>query len=136
MRSQGVYYIITGLWPVVNMYSFELITGPKTDDWLVKMVGLLAASIGVALLFAARGARPSVEGYVLGLTSALSFAAIDVIYVLDGTLLVVYLLDALLELCIVLLLLVGAWVGRERNKREQEGGTRDQEAGDRRQVTA
>ena len=109
MRLQGVYYLITGLWPVVSMYSFELITGPKTDDWLVQMVGLLAASIGLALLVAARGRRPSVEGLVLGVTSALSFTAIDVIYVLAGRILEVYLLDALLELCIVLLLLVG-WI--------------------------
>jgi hypothetical protein len=113
MRLLGVYYIITGLWPVVNIYSFELITGPKTDDWLVKMVGLLAASIGLALLFAARGARPSLEGYILAIASALSFTAIDVIYVLNGTLLEVYLLDALLEVCIVVLLLVGAWIGRQ-----------------------
>ncbi|HEY9425966.1 MAG TPA: hypothetical protein VIR34_02335 [Gemmatimonadaceae bacterium] len=114
MRLQGVYYIVTGLWPVVSIYSFELITGPKTDDWLVKMVGLLAASIGLALLVAARDKRPSVEGIVLGVVSALSFTAIDVFYVLNGTLLEVYLLDALLELCIVLLLLGGAWVGRKR----------------------
>jgi hypothetical protein len=114
LRLQGVYYIITGLWPVVNIYSFELISGPKTDDWLVKMVGLLTASIGLALLVAARGARPSVEGMVLGVVSALSFTAIDVFYVLNGTLLEVYLLDALLEVCIVLLLLGGALAGRRR----------------------
>ena len=116
MRLQGVYYIITGLWPVVSIYSFELVSGPKTDDWLVKMVGLLAASIGLALLVAARGARPSVEGIVLGVVSALSFTAIDVFYVLDGTLLGVYLLDALLEVCIVVLLLAGWMVGRRRRR--------------------
>lgn len=118
MRLQGVYYIITGLWPVVNMYSFELITGAKTDDWLVKMVGLLAASIGVALLFAARRERPGIEGYVLAIATALSFTAIDVFYVLNGTLLVIYLLDALLEGCIIVLLLAGAWIGRGSGRRD------------------
>jgi len=127
MRLQGVYYIITGLWPVVNIYSFELISGPKTDDWLVKTVGLLAASIGLVLLVAARGARPSAEGIVLGIASALSFTAIDVFYVLDGTLLEVYLLDALLEVCIVVLLLGGAWMGRGKwgESREQRAGNRE-----------
>ena len=123
LRLQGVYYIITGLWPVVNIYSFELISGPKTDDWLVKMVGLLAASIGLALLVAARRARPSVEGIVLGVMSALSFTAIEVFYVLNGTLLEVYLLDALLEVCIVVLLL-GGLVGGAR--REQKADSRRQ----------
>ena len=118
LRLQGVYYIITGLWPVVSIYSFELISGPKTDDWLVKMVGLLAASIGLALLVAARGTRPSAEGIVLGVASALSFTAIDVFYVLNGTLLEVYLLDALLEVCIVVLLL-GGWMMGGRGSRKQ-----------------
>ena len=122
MRLQGVYYIITGLWPVVNISSFELITGPKTDDWLVKMVGLLAASIGLALLFAARGTRPSLEGYVLAIASALSFAAIDLYYSLNGTIREVYLLDALVEIAIVVLLLVG----RGRESRKQTADSREQ----------
>ena len=86
-------------------------------------MGLLAASIGLALLVAARRARPSVEGIVLGVMSALSFTAIEVFYVLNGTLLEVYLLDALLEVCIVVLLL-GGLVGGAR--REQKADSRRQ----------
>ena len=107
---------------MVNISSFELITGPKTDDWLVKMVGLLAASIGLALLFAARGTRPSLEGYVLAIASALSFAAIDLYYSLNGTIREVYLLDALVEIAIVVLLLVG----RGRESRKQTADSREQ----------
>ena len=66
MRLQGAYYLVTGLWPVIDMRSFELITGPKTDDWLVRTVGVLAASIGLTLLVAARRRRPSVEGVLMG----------------------------------------------------------------------
>lgn len=109
MRVQGAYFLVTGLWPVVNMHSFELITGPKTDDWLVRMVGLLAASIGLTLLAAARRLRPSGEAVLLSCTSALSFTAIDIIYVFAGRILEVYLLDALVELCFVALLLSG-WI--------------------------
>lgn len=51
-RAWGTYYVVTGLWPLIHLTSFEAVTGPKTDDWLVHMVGLLAASIGLALLHA------------------------------------------------------------------------------------
>ena len=109
LRLQGVYYLVTGLWPVIDMRSFELITGPKTYDWLVRMVGLLAASIGLTLLVAARRLRPSAEGVLLSCTSALSFAAIDVVYVFTGRIREIYLLDAIVELCFIALLL-SAWI--------------------------
>jgi hypothetical protein len=63
IAAQGLYYILTGLWPVVSMQSFELVTGPKTDDWLVQTVGLLLAVIGMTLL--AR-ARPAADTCLLG----------------------------------------------------------------------
>jgi hypothetical protein len=37
--AQSIYYIATGLWPVFNLRSFERVTGPKTDGWLVKQAG-------------------------------------------------------------------------------------------------
>ena len=46
-RLQAVFYIVTGVWPIVSMRSFEAITGPKVDRWLVKTVGALVAVIGV-----------------------------------------------------------------------------------------
>jgi hypothetical protein len=36
---QAGYYCLTGVWPLLHMASFEAVTGPKVDDWLVKMVG-------------------------------------------------------------------------------------------------
>lgn len=50
---QAAYYLAMGLWPLVQLPSFEAVTGPKTDDWLVHMVGLLAGVIGAALGVAA-----------------------------------------------------------------------------------
>lgn len=117
MRLQGAYFLLTGLWPVIDMRSFELITGPKTDDWLVRMVGLLAASIGLTLLVAARGRRPSSEAVLLACASAVSFMLIDVVYVLAGRIREVYLLDALVELCFVVVLLASWLVGTRAARR-------------------
>jgi len=50
---QAWYYLVTGVWPLVNISSFQLVTGPKTDLWLVKTVGVLVTVISVTLLIAA-----------------------------------------------------------------------------------
>lgn len=86
---QGLYYIATGLWPLIHLQSFLWITGPKQDQWLVKLVGLLAITIGTNLL-----ARRSA---LLACMTALSFAAIDTLYAFNGTLSYAYLIDAAVQ---------------------------------------
>ena len=104
LRVQGGYYLATGLWPLIHLASFEAITGPKVDDWLVRMVGLLAAVIGATLLVAARQGTCARETCVLALGSAFAFAAIDVWYALQGRISPVYLVDAVAELGLAALL--------------------------------
>jgi len=104
LRVQGGYYLVTGLWPLVHLTSFEALTGPKVDDWLVHMVGLLAAVIGATLLVAVRQGTRTREIYVLALGSAFAFAAIDIWYALQGRIAPVYLADAVVELGVVALL--------------------------------
>ncbi|HET7600936.1 MAG TPA: hypothetical protein VFK09_11615 [Gemmatimonadales bacterium] len=106
LRLQAVYYLATGLWPVASITTFEMVTGPKTDEWLVRMVGLLAAVIGLAVGVAAGARRLTPELLVLSIGSALAFAAIDLFYALAGVIAPVYLGDAVLQLGGVTLL---AW---------------------------
>jgi hypothetical protein len=101
--AQAVYYFITGLWPVVDIISFMRVTGPKTDIWLVKMVGLLTIAISITLLM---GNKQGITIKVLALSAALSYLAIDLYYYFNGTLRVVYLGDAVLESIIILLVLI------------------------------
>ncbi len=96
-RTYGIFLAAAGLWPVAHMRSFEAVTGPKADRWLVKTVGLLLASIGGTLLAGSRGARPPRELLGLGLTTALSLGAIDLYYGLRGRISRIYLLDGLLQ---------------------------------------
>ncbi|HEX6537140.1 MAG TPA: hypothetical protein VF041_21340 [Gemmatimonadaceae bacterium] len=107
LRVQGAYYLVTGLWPLVSLRTFEWVTGPKVDDWLVIMVGLLAAVIGLVLLVATRRPRPPGEAILLGLGSALSFAAVDTWFALAGRIRPIYLADAVVELLLVGALVVG-----------------------------
>jgi hypothetical protein len=100
LALQGAYYVGAGLWPIADMDSFELVTGPKTDRWLVQTVGLLAASIGTALLHGRHAVRRGSPVRTLALTSALSFAAVGLWHGLRGRISAVYVADAVIELCI------------------------------------
>lgn len=102
LKLQAVYYVITGLWPLVSFRTFEWVTGPKVDDWLVQMVGLLAASIGAALWVGARAKRPMAAIVLLAVLSAASFAFIDIRYALVGRISAIYLADAVVEVALAL----------------------------------
>lgn len=109
LRAQAAYYVLTGLWPLLHLPSFELVTGPKTDDWLVRMVGLTTVVIGATLWAGARPPRPVGPIAFLAAGTAASFAAVDLVYGLDGRIRAVYLLDAVVELALLLALAVGWW---------------------------
>ena len=101
LQFEACYYIGTGLWPLVSRRSFEAVTGPKADWWLVQMVGLLAATIGTAIAVGAREERPSPAIRTLGVLSALSFAGIDVVHTARRRISPVYLGDAAVELALI-----------------------------------
>jgi hypothetical protein len=98
---QGAYFLITGLWPLISIHSFQVVTGRKTDLWLVKTVGVLITVIGFVLLLAAgRGAITS-EVILLAVGCAASLAAIDLYYVARRVIAPIYLLDAGLEILLI-----------------------------------
>jgi hypothetical protein len=102
--AQGAYFAITGIWPLVSLRTFEAVTGPKVDAWLVKTVGVLVAVVGAVLILSGvRGDTP-VEVVALGVASALALAGVDAWYVGRRVIPPIYLLDAALELA-----LVAAW---------------------------
>ena len=98
---QSVYFLVTGIWPLVDVDSFQAVTGPKTDLWLVRTVGVLITAIGLALVSAALRRRVNRETFILATASALALAAIDVIYVSVGRITRIYLADAALEAILI-----------------------------------
>jgi hypothetical protein len=95
--AQAVYYLITGIWPLASLRTFEMVTGPKTDDWLVQTVGVLAAAIGAALLVGAWRSPPNRETLTLAVLGVMSFAAVDVVFVFNGTIDRIYLVDSVIQ---------------------------------------
>jgi hypothetical protein len=120
---QGVYYFVTGVWPLLHVRSFKAVTGDKTDNfptgleadhWLLMTVSLLITSIAVTLLVAAyRGTRVTEIG-VLAVAAAAGLTSIDVIYVARRVIPPIYLLDAVIEVPLILSWLV-TLTGHRRN---------------------
>jgi hypothetical protein len=101
--AQGLYYLLTGVWPLISIRTFQEVTGPKQDLWLVKTVGVLIMVIGGVLLVAAARWQPSLEVALLAVGSAVGLTCIDVIYVAKRRIAPVYLLDAALEVPLIAL---------------------------------
>jgi hypothetical protein len=94
--AQGAFYVATGVWPIVHLRSFEAVTGPKPEGWLVKTVGALIAVVGGTLLAAGLRRRVPPELMLLATGSAASLAAVDLVYS-PQRISPVYLLDAVAE---------------------------------------
>jgi len=116
--AQGAYYVATGLWPLVSMRSFERVTGPKREHWLVNTVGMLVTVIGLTLIRAGRRGRVHPDVALLAGLSASALATIDVACVTNRRISPVYLLDAVPEV------LLAAWWSRVapgRNRLRRRG---------------
>jgi uncharacterized membrane protein len=103
--GHGCFYVVTGIWPVLSIDSFQAVTGGKRDLWLVKTTGLLIAAIGSVLMLAGYRGEISPEVRVLAVTSSLSLAGIDLVYVSKRVIGPIYLGDAAGELT-----LAAAWL--------------------------
>ena len=103
--AQGLYYVVTALWALFSVGTFQKVTGPKTDVWLVKTVGVLVAAIGGALGVAGYRRTETPEIGLLGAGSAGGLAGIDAYYTAKGRVSPVYALDGLAET-----VFLGCWI--------------------------
>jgi hypothetical protein len=111
-RIQGVFYFITGAWPIVHLSSFLSVTGPKTDLWLVQTVGALLAVIGYALWRSGLRRTVTNEIVIVAAGCAAALAVVDVVFVNKNVIGPIYLLDAAAEFALVSAWLVSAAMNR------------------------
>lgn len=110
---QGIYYLVTGAWPLVSVRTFQAVTGRKTDNWtgreadhfLLFTVGVLIVAVSLAILVAAVRAQPNPETVVLACASIVALTGIDVVFVARKVIPPIYLLDAVAEV-----ILFAGWV--------------------------
>jgi hypothetical protein len=120
---QGGYYLLTGIWPILSMATFEAVTGPKTDDWLVHTVGVLVIVVGAVLLVAAAQHAVHAPVVLLAVGSASGLAAIEFYYVLRGVIWPIYMLDAVGELVLIALWAIAVF----RDRRDTVRGSTTRE---------
>lgn len=104
---QGLYYVATGVWPLVSIRTFMRVTGPKTDLWLVQSFGVVVSAIGLSLIYAALRGLLDTPSAFLGVVSAVALAGIDIAFVVRRIISPIYLADAAAELVIILLWIAG-----------------------------
>ena len=114
--GQAAYFLVTGVWPLLHIRSFEWVSGPKVDRWLVKTVAALIGVDGAAIGLAAWRRRITPEVELLAVGSSLALAIVDVVYVARRRIRPVYLLDAVAQ--------VGLIVGWASNRRSTAHATR------------
>lgn len=98
----GGYYFISGLWPLIHMQSFMVITGPKMELWLVKTVGILILIIGMSLLVAAYQRLITLPVKIIAISTCLGLIFIDIFYTVSQVISPVYLIDAGIEFALLI----------------------------------
>ncbi|HVL24155.1 MAG TPA: hypothetical protein VM450_08720 [Thermomicrobiales bacterium] len=107
--AHALYFIPSSIWALVHIRSFEKVTGPKVDRWLVKTVAGLLTVIGVVIGRSGMRQRVTPEIAALAIGSSGVLTAIDLVYVRKKRIAPVYLLDAIANL-----LLIGGWIAALR----------------------
>lgn len=114
---QSAYYAVSGAWPLLSYRTFEAVTGPKREPWLVKTVGILLVVIAAALAADPPGRSPVTRR--LGIGSAAALGAVDVWYAaVRRRISPIYLGDAVAEA-----VLVAAWLRNRDRVGEPETAT-------------
>jgi hypothetical protein len=99
---QGVYTTLTALWGLIDIHSFMVVTGPKTDIWLVKTVSAILVCVGLTLLTNLRSGENLAPRAMLSVSSAVALSCIDFYYAEAGIIRRIYELDGIMQLLFLL----------------------------------
>src|SRR5262245_49053180 len=76
--AQGLYYVLLGLWPLVDIGGYREATGEQHAPWMAQTVGVLLLVVGGTLCLAAYRRQSSPEVLLLAFGSALGLVAVNV----------------------------------------------------------
>jgi hypothetical protein len=110
--AQGLYYVLTGLWPLLAVENYQRVTGHHADPGLLAQVGAVLLVLGGTLCLAAYRRQGSPEVLFLAFGSALALTATDIHLFVRG-LSALYLLDAAIEMGLLAFWVYG-WRQKER----------------------
>ncbi len=120
---QGLYYLLTGLWPLLHLRSFVWVFGEKRDLFQLDVTSALIITIGAILLLAA-ARRPRPDGLLvsLGAASAVALALVELKHA--GAIRPVVWIDFAVELhfavALAVIYLTARWHERRRSRSGHE----------------
>jgi hypothetical protein len=96
---QGVYYVVSGLWPVVHASSYQHYTGGHdlTDLWLLRTLGAVLAVVGLSLLWAVRRRSVAPEAVIMAGGVAAVLAIMDMANIAVKAYPPIYCIDCLIQ---------------------------------------
>lgn len=115
--AQGVFYGLSGVWPLLSPQTFQAVTGFKADFWLAQTVGAILSLVGVVLILAARAKRITPEIVVLGAGLAGVLLVVDILCVRAPRTTRAYWLDAVAETALV----AGWLIAVQQHRRKARG---------------
>ncbi|MEU8917295.1 hypothetical protein [Streptomyces nigrescens] len=100
-RTQGVFNASSGAWALLRLHSFERYFGPQRmkeeQDWLVRTVSGLLVSCGWSQIRTCPLPECLAQARRIGLGTALTLLAIDLVYLPTGKVRRSHALDAVIE---------------------------------------
>jgi len=104
----GAFNLLGGAWPLVSMRTFEAVYGPKQDKWLECTVAGLLVTAGAAQILSRSHSQLEVAR-VIGIGTAGTLLAVDLVNVPRGRISRMYLQDAACEVAFL-----AAWARASR----------------------
>jgi hypothetical protein len=98
--AQGLYYLFTGLWPLLSVTTYQAATGHVGDPWHVEMIGVLLLAVGGTLCVAAYRRLGTPEVLFLAFGSAFGLTLVDV-HLIYQRVSLVCMIDAIVEISLV-----------------------------------
>jgi hypothetical protein len=100
---QIAYWFVSGAWPLLDMRSFERVTGAKRERWLVRTVSVLILAVAATLADRVTRHRDLRDMRVLGVTSAGGVGLVSLLGPILARISPVYFIDAAIDLAIAAL---------------------------------
>ncbi|POX57520.1 hypothetical protein C3492_43000 [Streptomyces sp. Ru62] len=96
-RSQGLFNLVGGGWPLLHLRSFEWVFGPKAEEWLQQTTAGLLATAGCSMLLSPGTPEGLRQARRTGVGTAVTLLAIDLLCVPRRRIRPTYLLDAAMQ---------------------------------------
>lgn len=101
---QGIYIFLTAIWGLIDINSFMVVTGPKTDIWLVRTVSFCLLPYSFICFYLYSNPKKLSHLFILCMISmGIGLIIIDIYYFEQKVIKWVYLIDAFFQVLFLMI---------------------------------